>query len=43
MTREQLIKEIDEFVYDCELNGVSEKEVLDALQEYLEIVNDLVK
>lgn len=41
MTRERLIKEIDDFVYEAELNGVPEQEILDALREYLEIVEEL--
>ena len=41
MTRAALIKEIDDLVYDMELNGVPEEEIYAAMTEYLEIVNDL--
>ena len=41
MNRAALIKEIDELVYDLELNGVSEEDIYSAMREYLEIVAEL--
>ena len=41
MNRAQVIKEIDDFVYELELNGVPGQEILDSLKEYIEIIEDL--
>ncbi len=41
MTKDQLIKEVDEFVYELELNGVSEEEAISAMREYIEIIDDI--
>ena len=43
MNSSHLVKEVDEFVYDMELNGFEEEQILEAMQEYLEIVRDLAK
>ncbi len=41
MTKDQLIKEVDEFVYELELNGVPEEETISAMREYIEIIDDI--
>ena len=43
MNRAQLIREVDEFVYDQELNGVPEEDVLAAMKEYIEILEDIAR
>ena len=41
MIKDQLIKEVDEFVYELELNRVSEEETISAMREYIEIIDDI--
>ena len=43
MNRAQLIREVDEFVYDLELNGVSEEDTVAAMKEYIEILEDIAR
>ena len=39
--QDDLIYEIDQYVYDLMLNGVDERQVFSAMREYLEIQEDL--
>ena len=41
MTRFTILQAIDDLVRDLEERGFTEYEVIDAMTEYLEIVNDL--
>ena len=41
MTSSNLIYQIDQFVCDLEEQGYSEKQILDAIQEYTEICSEL--
>ena len=39
--KDDLIYEIDQYVYDLMLNGVSEHDVFEAMREYVSIQQDL--
>lgn len=41
MTKADLIYEIDQLVYDFQLNGIPEKDIHEAMLEYLEMIDDL--